>query len=269
MSYINDALRKLQKEKKTRYVAYDDIISAPRKKSEPSQKWLPIIGILIVCFFVAGIIVFLYGNEDKKVPAIQRISAPPVAPTVLAEPEPNKKNEDKKVPAIQKISAPPVAPTVLAELEPNKKVESKQLKTKEKVRTKQEIAESKAFFTQALQKQSEGKLEEAKGLYKKVIKIDPRNIQALNNLGVIYMSKKTYKWAIIRFNDAISIKHDYTDAHYNLACLYAQKNDIHQSMFYLKNAIKFNPEVRKWAKDDGDLKALANLPEFKKLVERQ
>jgi tetratricopeptide (TPR) repeat protein len=239
MSYINDALRKLQKEKKTRYVAYDDIISAPRKKSEPSQKWLPIIGILIVCFFVAGIIVFLYGNEDKKVPAIQRISAPPVAPTVLAEPE------------------------------PNKKVESKQLKTKEKVRTKQEIAESKAFFTQALQKQSEGKLEEAKGLYKKVIKIDPRNIQALNNLGVIYMSKKTYKWAIIRFNDAISIKHDYTDAHYNLACLYAQKNDIHQSMFYLKNAIKFNPEVRKWAKDDGDLKALANLPEFKKLVERQ
>jgi tetratricopeptide (TPR) repeat protein len=239
MSYINDALRKLQKEKKTRYVAYDDIISAPRKKSEPSQKWLPIIGILIVCFFVAGIIVFLYGNEDKKVPAIQ------------------------------KISAPPVAPTVLAELEPNKKVESKQLKTKEKVRTKQEIAESKAFFTQALQKQSEGKLEEAKGLYKKVIKIDPRNIQALNNLGVIYMSKKTYKWAIIRFNDAISIKHDYTDAHYNLACLYAQRNDIQQSMFYLKNAIKFNPEVRKWAKDDGDLKALANLPEFKKLVERQ
>jgi len=40
MSYINDALRKLQKEKKTRYVAYDHIVSAPGKKSEPSQKWL-------------------------------------------------------------------------------------------------------------------------------------------------------------------------------------------------------------------------------------
>ena len=239
MSYINDALRKLQKEKKTCYVAYDDIISAPRKKSEPSQKWLPIIGILIVCFFVAGIIVFLYGNEDKKVPAIQRISAPPVAPTVLAE------------------------------LEPNKKVESKQLKTKAKVRTKQEIAESKALFAQALQKQREGKLEEAKSLYKKVVKIDPQNMQALNNLGVIYMSQKRYKWAIMCFNNALDIKHDYVDAHYNLACLYAQKNDIHQSMFYLKNAIKFNPEAGQWAKDDGDLKALANLPEFKKLVERQ
>ena len=239
MSYINDALRKLQKEKKTRYVAYDHIVSAPGKKSEPSQKWLSIIGILIVFFFAAGMIVFLYGIEDKKVPAIQRISAPPVAPTVLAE------------------------------LEPNKKVESKQLKTKAKVRTKQEIAESKALFTQALQKQREGKLEEAKSLYKKVVKIDPQNMQALNNLGVIYMSKKRYKWAIIRFNDAINIKHDYTDAHYNLACLYAQKNDVPQSLFYLKNAIEFNPEVRQWAKNDGDLKALANLPEFKKLMEKQ
>jgi hypothetical protein len=42
-----------------------------------------------------------------------------------------------------------------------------------------------------------------------------------------------------------------------------------QSLFYLKNAIEFNPEVMKWAKNDGDLKALANLPEFKKLMEKQ
>ena len=269
MSYINDALRKLQKEKKTRYVAYDHIVSAPGKKSEPSQKWLSIIGILIIFFIAAVITVFLYGNEDKKVPAIQKISAPPVAPTVLAEPEPNKKNEDKKVPAIQRISAPPVAPTVLAEPKPNKKVESKQLKTKAKVRTKQEIAESKALFAQALQKQREGKLEEAKSLYKKVVKIDPQNMQALNNLGVIYMSQKRYKWAIMRFNNALDIKHDYVDAHYNFACLYARKNDVPQSLFYLKNAIEFNPEVKKWAKNDGDLKALANLPEFKNLMEKQ
>ena len=269
MSYINDALRKLQKEKKTQYVAYDHIISANGKKSEPSQKWLSIIGILIVFFIAAVIIVFLYGNEDKKGSAIQRISTPPVAPIVVMEDNPNKKNEDKKGPTIQKISAPPVAPIVLAEPEPIKKVESRQLKTKEKISTKQEFAESKAFFTQALQKQREGKLEEAKRLYKKVIKIDRQNIQALNNLGVVYMSKKTYKWAIIRFNDAINIKHDYTDAHYNLACLYAQKNDVSKSLFYLKNAIEFNPEARQWAKNDGDLKVLGNLPEFKKLMEKQ
>jgi hypothetical protein len=240
MSYINDALRKLQKEKKTRYEAYDHIVSAPGKKSEPSQKWLSIIGILIVCFFAVGMIVLLYGIEDKKVPVIHRISAPPVvAPVVVKAHRPNK----------------------------NTKVEKPQ-KTTAKVRTKQEIAESKALFAQALERQREGKLEEAKKLYRKVVEIDQHNVQAFNNLGVIYMGEKDYKRAIMRFNKALDIKHDYVDAHYNLACLYAQKNDMPQSLFYLKNAIEFNPEVRQWAKNDGDLKALANLPEFKKLVEK-
>ena len=245
MSYINDALRKVQKEKKTRYVAYDHIVSAPGKNSEPPQKWLSIVGILIVFLFAAGMIALLYGIEDKKVPVIhpvmQRISALPVAPPVVKKPEPNK----------------------------NIKVEFKPQKTIARVRTKQEIAESKALYTQALEWHREGKLEEAKKLYRKVVEIDQHNVQAFNNLGVIYMGEKNYKRAIMRFNNALDIKHDYVDAHYNLACLYAQKNDVPQSLFYLKNAIEFNPEVRQWAKNDGDLKALANLPEFKKLMEKQ
>jgi Tetratricopeptide repeat. len=239
MSYINNALRQLQKEKKTRYVAYDHIVSAPGKKYEPSQKWLSIIGILIVFFFAAGMIILLHGLEDKKVPVIQKISAPPVAPVVAKEPK------------------------------PNKKVESRQRKITVKVRTAQEIAESKALFSQALERQREGKLEEAKKLYRKVVEIDQHNVQAFNNLGVIYMGEKNYKRAIMYFNNALDIKHDYVDAHYNLACLFAQKKDVPQSLFYLKNAIEFNPEVRKWAKNDGDLKALANLPEFKKMLEKK
>ena len=195
----------------------------------------------MVFFFAAGMIVFLYGIEDKKVQVIHIINAPPLAPTVAKEHESNK----------------------------NTKVEFKQRKTTAKVRTTQEIAESKSFFAQALERQREEKLEEAKSLYKKVVKIDPQNMQAFNNLGVIYMGEKNYKRAIMYFNNALDIKHDYVDAHYNLACLFAQKKDVPQSLFYLKNAIEFNPEVRQWAKDDGDLKALANLPEFKKLVEKQ
>jgi len=242
MSYINEALRKVQKEKESRYVAYKHIVSADGKKLEQPKRWLSIIGISIVFFFAAGIIVLLYWSEDKKMPVIQRISAPPV-----------------------------VASAAVAGHKPegNIKVELKSQKTIAQVRVKQETAESKSIFAQALDRQRKGKLEEAKILYRKVVKIDQYNLQAFNNLGVIYMSEKNYKRAIMRFNDALNIKHDYTDAHYNLACLYAQKNDVPQSLFYLKNAIEFNPEVRKWAKNDGDLKALANLPEFKKLLEKQ
>ncbi|MCX6224708.1 MAG: hypothetical protein NTV01_08160 [Bacteroidia bacterium] len=242
MSYINEALRKVQKEKESRYVAYENIVSADGKKLEQPKRWLSLMGISIVFFFAAGIIVLLYWSEDKKMPVIQRISAPPV-----------------------------VASAVVAEHKPegNTKVELKPQKTTAQVRIKQETAESKAIFAQALDRQRKGKLEEAKILYRKVVEIDQYNVKAFNNLGVIYMGEKNFKLAIMRFNDALNIKHDYTDAHYNLACLYAQKNDVPQSLFYLKNAIEFNPEVRKWAKNDGDLKALANLPEFKKFLEKK
>jgi tetratricopeptide (TPR) repeat protein len=242
MSYINEALRKVQKEKESRYVAYEHIVSADGKKHEQPKRWLSLVGISIVFFFAAGIIALLYWSEDKKMPVIQRISAPPVvASAVVAGHKP----------------------------EANTKVELTPQKTTAPVSTKQETAKSEALFAQALDRQRKGKLEEAKLLYRKVVKIDQYNVKAFNNLGVIYMSEKNYKRAIMRFHDALNIKHDYTDAHYNLACLYAQKNDAPQSLFYLKNAIEFNPEVRKWAKNDGDLKALANLPEFKKLLEKQ
>ena len=137
------------------------------------------------------------------------------------------------------------------------------------IETNKNIAESKALFAQAMERQREGKLKKAQTLYRKAIKFDPDNVQALNNLGVTYMSQKKYKRAIIRFKDAIKIKHNYPDAHYNLACLYAQKNDAARSLLYLKNAIRYNPEVIKWAKDDSDLQVLADLPAFKKLLERQ
>ena len=162
------------------------------------------------------------------------------------------------------------ASTVVAGHRPegNTKVEFLPQETTAQVRTKQETAESKALFAQALKLQHEGKLKEAKRLYREVIKIDQNNVQAFNNLGVIHMSQKRYKWAIKRFNDAINVKHNYPDAHYNLACLYAQKNDAARSLLYLKNAVEFNPEVIKWAKDDADLQVLADLPAFKKLLER-
>jgi Tfp pilus assembly protein PilF len=134
---------------------------------------------------------------------------------------------------------------------------------------KQEIIDSDALFARAVQKQNEGKLMEAKELYRKVIKSDPRNVQALNNLGVVYLARKNFKWATIRFNDALAIKPDYADVHYNLACLYSQKKDFTRSLHYLKKAVGLNPEVRQWAKKDPDLRELSKFPDFNNLLEGQ
>lgn len=257
MSYINDALRKAQKEKESRYVAYGSIVSKDAEKTEPVQKWLPIIGISMVCFFAAGMIFLLYWPEDKKIPTIVPVRAPIVVSLVPVK-------SPVIVTAVSEGS--PVNKETIAD--PKNKAGLHRETASAKIKVKPEIADFKILYEQALQRQREGKLEDAQNLYKKVIKIDPQNIEALNNLGVIYMMKKVHKLAIIRFNDAIKIKHNYPDAHYNLACLYAQKNDAARSLFYLKNAIRYNPEVIKWAKDDSDLQALADLPAFKKLLEK-
>jgi tetratricopeptide (TPR) repeat protein len=251
MSYINDALRKVQKEKKSYNVPYGHIISTPEKKLDRPQKLLLLIGTLLVFFSVAGIIVLLYWPEDKKV------QEKPLATEPL--------------PAQEKVSILPAESQVVKEtiIVTNNKAELKRKTTSAETKLKPVITDSKALYTQALQKQHEGKLEEAQGLYKKVIKIDRLNVQALNNLGVIYMSQRNYKKAITCFHNALNIKHDYVDAHYNLACLYAQKKDTQQSLFYLKNAIEFGPQARQWAKSDSDLKVIADLPEFKNLVGKQ
>jgi tetratricopeptide (TPR) repeat protein len=265
MSYINDALRKAQKDKESGYAAYGNIVSASGKKPDRSKKWLSLTGILIVFFWAAGIIFLMYWTADTRIPA-RIISVSPLTAKVLAQ----KTSAPPEVPTV--VNAVSIKPQVVKETTADKKNKTglnRETASSSTPKIKPEIAEAKALFAQALERQREGKLKEAKKLYRKVIKIDQNNVQAYNNLGVIYMGEKKYKRAIKRFNDAINVKHDYPDAHYNLACLYAQKNDAARSLSYLKNAIRYNPEVRHWAENDGDLKTMADLPEFKKILEKQ
>jgi len=252
MSYINDALRKAQQDKKSPYTAYEPLLSAAGKKNTGRRQWLALLGLLALFFCAAaGLFVLIPGPETKKA-AVRAPLTIPKAPVIEAPVQP----------AVKEITVEnKVAPVV-------KTAEKKTQKTEENAELKTRTVDSVKLYAEALRKHQEGNLEQAKDLYKKVIEIDPKNIEALNNLGVVYMKKKTYKWAIIRLNDALKIKHDYPDAHYNLACIYAQNNDLSRSLSYLKNAIGFNPQVRQWAEKDKDLEVLADLPEFKKLLEK-
>ncbi len=243
MSYINDALQKAQKDKKLPYAAYETIVSVSGKKTKQSRKWKHIAGILIFVFCAVVLFNLLHHPEDKKIPAKTL--------TVL--------NEQIAIPLNKSVSE-----ELPAENKEEPSLSTRNVEPESKVAP--DTADVKKIYTQAIQKHQEGNLDEAKKLYKEVVKIDPRNIEALNNLGVVYMNKKVYKWAIIRLNDALEIKHDYPDAHYNLACIYAQNNDLNRSLSYLKNAIKYNPQARQWASEDKDLKVLADLPEFKKMT---
>lgn len=287
MSYINEALHKVQKEKESPYAAYGDIVSATGKKPDQRRKWFSAIGLLIVILYTAGMIVFLYWPEINKKPRLVTVVHVPIVVTVpplqnvaiqtnppaftpkQAAPLPAKATEAaapipvsvEKKPAVSKIMP------VVKEKKPNVVVPTSGMKQESS--SKATRTNMVMLYAQALQKQNEGKLAEAKALYEDILKEDPRHVSALNNLGVIFMSHKMNKEAIISFNKAIHVRHNYVDAHYNLACLYAKSNDKKRSLFNLKNAIDLNPEVRQWSARDSDLKNIADLPEFKKIMQEQ
>jgi tetratricopeptide (TPR) repeat protein len=253
MSYINDALRKAQKDKKSEYAAYEPIVSAAGKKASKTRKWFIIAGVAMLFLWAGAVVALLHRPEEKTIPiktdliAARETIVTPAAPPLAEETALD----------VQKESAPAAKPAPV-------EIPVETVVIKEGPRNN----DAQALYAQAVQKQREGKLAEAKDLYKQVIKIDPKNIQALNNLGVVYMDQKVYKWAAIRLNDALKIEHDYPKAHYNLACLYAQQNNREQSLHHLQKAIGLNPEARVWAENDEDFRAFTHLTEFKKLMEK-
>lgn len=280
MSYINDALHKVQKEKESPYAPYGHVLEAQSEKRGPGRKTIFVAGFVILLCLAAGLASWFYGPDNPPSP---RMAGPVQAPDTLAvKPVPGAPAAVIPKPP---VDAAPATPAVLprpvaaekapasgkvpppAATEKSRPAAISEPRPHPQALPAPEPADAGQLYAQALQAQREGRLEEAKELYKKVIQKEPRHLQALNNLGVVYLKMKRYKWAIRRFNDALAVKRNYADAHYNLACLYAQKNDTKQSMFYLKNAVDSNPEVRQWASRDEDLKNLAGLPEFSNLIQ--
>jgi tetratricopeptide (TPR) repeat protein len=290
MSYINDALRKAQENKETVYTPYGDIVSAAGQKPDARSRWLSAPGILSVLLFAAGILAMLYWQQGKTA----KPAPEPVAVTVAHF---DSSPEHKPGQEIDRKTGEPVAPAEETQAASRKKEDVRSTiqtagpaenQTKPAVPdqhqtmggaqvagkatgkeniAKKETGDPQALYEQAIQKQNEGRLAQAEILYKKALKIDPRHLAAMNNLGVVYMNQNKYEQAIESFNEALNIRHDYVKAHYNLACVYAQKNDVARSLFYLKNAIDFNPDVLQWVDEDQDLKVLADSPEFKKMLQ--
>jgi tetratricopeptide (TPR) repeat protein len=133
----------------------------------------------------------------------------------------------------------------------------------------QTVHEADARYGEALLAQRKGDLKRAEALYQKVLTLDSGHVRALNNLGVVYMAQKKREKAIAVLGRAVVLKKDYVDPYYNLACLYAQTNEIHESLWYLKIAATIDGNVINWVKKDADMKNVVSSPEFKKLMEGQ
>ena len=240
MSYINNALIKAQRERDNRYGQFGGIIaSCPGEDDRIRKRRTALFVAAGLILLVAAILLFA-------------VRVPQPSPAVTAAPPPA---------AVKAVALPAAVQT-----EPKAAPSSAADRTSGGAQT---AGEADLRYGEALLAQRKGDLRQAEDLYQKVLMLDPSHVRALNNLGVVYMAQKRREKAAALLGRAVVLKKDYIDPYYNLACLYAQTNEIGESLWYLKMAARIDGAVLGWAKKDADMKNIVASPEFKKLMEGQ
>lgn len=229
MSYITDALKRAQKANDDRYLPYRDIISARPRRRVRGKKRL-ILGVslasLVLLASTAFSLITYFGQEGT----LQEDNAVPVTSATLRA----------------KIDAAVRQPARLAPEDPAR--------------------DADILFQAGLRRQQAGDFGDAEALYRKAIEANPKNLNALNNIGVLCMHQKRDGEAIDIFYKLLDAKGEWADPYYNLACLFSRQGDVPKSLRYLKIALWLNKDLREWARTDPDLEPLRSRPEYSKIV---
>jgi len=101
----------------------------------------------------------------------------------------------------------------------------------------------KETFTLAVQNHKNNNLEVAKNLYNKVLKINPKFINAYNNLGVIFKELKDYPKAIDSLKKAIEIEPNYVEAYNNLGVVFQEIEEYQKAIHCFEKVITINPNL--------------------------
>jgi tetratricopeptide (TPR) repeat protein len=86
-------------------------------------------------------------------------------------------------------------------------------------------------------------LDLAKKNYEQAVKLDKKYSEAINNLGTIYYSQKSYRRAIGYYKKAIRIAPETASVYANLGAAYFGRKDYKHAAEYYEKALKLDPDV--------------------------
>ena len=101
-----------------------------------------------------------------------------------------------------------------------------------------------ALLALAVSAAIEGKDREQRTFLERVIKLDPKNLKALSDLGYIALRAQSLRTAAGHFDAALAVDGNYGDALVGRAIVYRYANDPKRSELLLNKAIRLNPQ---WA----------------------
>ncbi len=257
MSHINEALRKAQKDRDAHSLKYTGILSSGKEEKRTFWRRALFWGGLLVIFVLLAFTSYSWWDSRGKeimTPSDKKALAkrPQAGRTATVKPSPRKPSGSSKTSQPRTVVSPKRSPQ----------------KADVNARGSQQKAASsaKAFYEKATRFHKRGRLRDAKRFYQEALRLDPGYVDALNNLGVIYIRDKEYTAAQRSFERAVRLKPGYVDAHYNLACLYAIQGEVTQSLAHLKRAVSLDRSARDWARKDTDLENLRGLSEFEAII---
>lgn len=165
--------------------------------------------------------------------------------------------------------------------------------------SKERSAHAESAFATAHAEEADGRWDAAMHHYRQAITLDPKLLEARNNLGNLLLHRGEIAAAITEFQAALMINADYglarnnlgsayllngeealaiqeflaalhadgtyVSPYFNLALLYARRSDVEQSIAFLTKALALEPKVLSWVQDDADFDSIRGAPEFQRL----
>ncbi len=104
-------------------------------------------------------------------------------------------------------------------------------------------------------------------LLKKAISIDAKDISSHILMASAYRKLRDWQAALAAADTACKIDEEDSEAHYHRACALARLGRKKEAIAALKRAIELDDYEAEDLSGEEDLKPLANLPEFKKLIQ--
>jgi tetratricopeptide (TPR) repeat protein len=237
MSSIYDALQRIQGQK--------NMMSPPVSQEEPRLRertaTLILIAVIISSLCTTGVLFGIrsFGGEKQRLheAAATGLTEAGTAGPVKAD---MKDTEDRKMPA---------KPAAQAVSSPGDGVE-------DYLRAGEQFFRAKDYDSALL-------------IYTKAMHYFRKDVRLLNNIGNVLLAEGQTGKAIHYFKQANTISKNYVEPVYNLACAYARLGKKSEALTYLSRACSMNPNARKWAAEDPDLKGLKGNATFDRLVGTQ
>jgi len=106
---------------------------------------------------------------------------------------------------------------------------------------KEQFLDDQNFMRAALEYRQAADYKGAEAIYRKALELNPNNLQARHDLGVVLFMQNQHEEAIRQFKDILAKDPKFVKAYYNLAVVYEQREEFDEAIKNCREALTIDP----------------------------